>query len=79
MPNDDMNQFIAVLVRWCLIFAAILAVLLLLLTAALIWRPELVAEVLRFTLAAVCVVGAGYLIFCLLGAAFHRGSSAAEG
>ena len=64
--NDDMHRFITVLMRYGIAFALIAAILLLAIAALLVWRPMVLLEILRYTIAAICVGVAVWIIFAVL-------------
>ena len=66
MSGDNMQKFIAVLMKWGIGFAVLLAVLLLLVGIALIWWPEILAEILRVGVAILCFVGGAWILVSLL-------------
>ena len=66
MSGDNMQKFITVLMQWGIGFAVLLAGLLLLVGAALIWWPALLAEILRVGVAILCFVGGAWILVSLL-------------
>ena len=66
MSGDNMQRFITVLMKWGIGFAVLLAVLLLLVGIALIWWPEILAEILRVGVAILCFVGGAWILVSLL-------------
>ena len=66
MSGDNMQQFITVLMKWGIGFAVFFAGLLLVVGAALIWWPEILAEILRVGVAILCFGGGVWLLVSLL-------------
>ena len=66
MSGDNMQQFITVLMKWGTGVAVLFAGLLLLVGAALIWWPEILAEILRVGAAILCFVGGAWILVSLL-------------
>lgn len=64
MADGDIQKFIGALVHYCMIFAAVLAVVLL---------TELLLELRRFALAMICIVGAVWITGTLLTSLFWKG------
>ena len=64
--HDDMYRFITVLMRYGIAFALIAAILLLAIAALLVWRPMVLLEILRYTIAAICVGAAFWVIVAVL-------------
>ena len=75
MPGDDMHRFVAALMRYCIIFSVVLAVLLAGVAVLLICRPGWLVGFLRYGLAAVCIAGCIYIVAALLRAAFGSNQS----
>lgn len=73
--NDDMHRFIAVLMRYGIVFSLIAAILLLAIAALLIWRPLLLLEILRHAIAAICVGAAFWVIVAVLVGVLKRNKS----
>lgn len=73
--NDDMHRFIAVLMRYGIVFSLIAAILLLAIAALLIWRPLLLLEILRYAIAAICVGAAFWVIVAVLVGVLKRNKS----
>ena len=66
MSGDNMQKFIIVLMQWGIGFAVLLAGLLLLVGAALIWWPEILSEILRVGVAILCFAGGVWILVSLL-------------
>ena len=66
MSNDDMHRFIAVLMRYGIIFALMAAALLAGIAALLIWKPVLLLEILRHGIAAACIISAVWIVLSLI-------------
>lgn len=62
MQNNDMNRFLAALLRCYVPFAGLLAALLIGVAILLIWKPRLLLQILRYGLAALCAGSAGALL-----------------
>lgn len=75
MPGDDMHRFVAALMRYCIILAVILAVLLAGVAVLLICRPGWLMEFLRYGIAALCIAGCIYIVVALLRASFGSNQS----
>ena len=61
-----MNKFLQAILRHTTTVSIISAILLLLIAAALIFKPEIILQVLRYGLAALNVILAVWLIFSLI-------------
>lgn len=70
-----MHRFIAVLMRYGIVFSLIAAILLLAIAALLIWRPLLLLEILRYAIAAICVGAAFWVIVAVLVGVLKRNKS----
>ena len=66
MSGDNMQRFITVLMKWSIGFTVLLAGLLLLVGAALIWWPDLLVEILRGGAAILCLAGGVWILVSLL-------------
>ena len=64
--DDDMHRFLAVLMRYGIVFALIVSVLLLGLAALLIWKPAVLLAIFRYGIIAICIVVALWIIAALL-------------
>lgn len=72
MSGDNMQQFITVLMKWGIGFAVVLAGLLLLVGAVLIWWPEVLMEIIRGGTALLCLAGGAWILVSLLIGACKR-------
>ena len=61
MTGDNMNKFVAAVVRLGLGFSVLSSAALVVLAVLLIWRPKLVRDFVRFVLAGACLCAAGTL------------------
>lgn len=66
MRGDDTTRFYASLIRYCLVFLVIAAVMFAVPAFLLIWKPELCWELFRFSAAAVCIIVALWLLIVLI-------------
>ena len=72
MSGDNMQKFIAVLMKWGIGFAVLLAVLLLLVGIALIWWPEVLMKIVRGGAAILCLTGSIWILVSLVIGASKR-------
>ena len=70
--KDDMNQFVYVLMRLGVVFLLLIAILLLCIAALLIWKPLVLLEILRCTVAAICVGTAFWIIVAMTVGIFKK-------
>lgn len=72
MQEDNMHQFLSVLIRWGMKVTVALAALIIIVGVALFCWPELIAKLLCLSLAGICVSAGGYILICLLFAFFRK-------
>lgn len=72
MSGDNMQKFIAVLMKWGIGFAVLLAVLLLLVGIALIWWPEVLMKIVWGGAAILCLTGGIWILVSLVIGASKR-------
>jgi len=70
--KDNMNRFVYVLIRLGVAFSLLIALLLLCIAALLIWKPLVLLKILRYTVAAICIGTAFWIIVAIIVGMFKK-------